>query len=148
MDIYQISFLISTLWVGPFWIAMLVNPEKEKTKNLLREPLFFAGPIIFLFILNLLNPQGLMDIFKSQSESAGFLESLGSLLATKAGVSATWAHMVVGDIFVTRWIWSKSLEIKCNLWVTRLSIFFGVILMPLGLAIFTIANFLKRSVKD
>ena len=148
MDIYQISFLISTIWVGPFWIAMLVNPEKEKTKKLLGEPLFFIGPIIVWFILMFLNPQGLLDVFKSPSDTAGFLGSLGALLSTKAGVSATWAHMVVGDIFVTRWIWTKCLEIKCNPWVMRVSIFFGVVLMPLGLAIFTIANLLKKSDKD
>ena len=45
-----------------------------------------------------------------------------------------------GDIFVTRWIWKRSIEIKANKWVTRISVFFGVMLMPLGLAIFTLCN--------
>jgi hypothetical protein len=52
--------------------------------------------------------------------------------------------MVAGDIFVTRWIWRKSLEIKSNIWVTRLSIFFGVMLMPIGLGIFAVSNFSKK----
>ena len=61
-------------------------------------------------------------------------------MGTKAGISAIWAHMVAGDIFVTRWIWKRSIEIKANKWVTRISVFFGVMLMPLGLAIFTLCN--------
>ena len=30
MDLYDVSFFLSTIWVGPFWLAMLVYPEEEK----------------------------------------------------------------------------------------------------------------------
>ena len=140
MDIYEISFIISTFWVGPFWIAMLINPETDKTKKLLKGPWFFLGPIVFWFILMIYNPQGLIDLANGSSNSAGFLEGLAIGMGTKAGVSAIWAHMVAGDIIATRWIWKKSIEIKANKWVTRLSVFFGVMLMPLGIAIFILSN--------
>jgi len=144
MDIYTISFIASTLWVGPFWIAMLLNPEKEKTKKLLKEPLFFIGPIIIWFLIMFLNPQGLADLFDNPDGSSGILDTVGSALGTPAGVAGTWAHMVVGDIFVTRWIWKRSIDSNQKLWTTRLSIFFGVMLMPLGLAIHTIASLRKK----
>jgi hypothetical protein len=144
MDVYTISFIISTLWVGPFWIAMLLNPKKEKTKKLLKEPLFFIGPIIIWFLIMFLNPQGLADLFNNPDGSSGILDAIGSALGTPAGVAGTWAHMVVGDIFVTRWIWKRSIYSNQKLWTTRLSIFFGVILMPLGLAIHTIASLRKK----
>lgn len=140
MDIYEISFIISTFWVGPFWIAMLINPETDKTKKLLKGPWFFLGPIVFWFILMIYNPQGLIDLVSGSSNSDGFLEGLAIGMGTKAGVSAIWAHMVAGDIIATRWIWKKSIEIKANKWVTRLSVFFGVMLMPLGIAIFILSN--------
>ena len=144
MDIYDISFIFSTFWVGPFWIAMLINPEKEKTKKLLSGPWFFIGPIAFWFLIMGYNPQGLIDLFSSSSDSMGFIDGLAASVGTKAGITATWAHMVAGDIFVTRWIWKRSLEIKSNIWITRLSIFFGVMLMPIGLGIFAISNFSKK----
>jgi hypothetical protein len=144
MDIYDISFIFSTFWVGTFWIAMLINPEKEKTKKLLSGPWFFIGPITFWFIIMCYNPQGLIDLFSNSSDSIGFIDGLAASVATKAGITATWAHMVAGDIFVTRWIWKRSLELKYNIWITRLSIFFGVMLMPIGLGIFAISNFLKK----
>jgi hypothetical protein len=105
MDIYDVSFIISTLWIGPFWMAMLLNPKEEKTKKLLSGPWFFIGPIILWFIIMCYNPQGLIDLFFGSSNSLGFIEGLAAGLATKAGITATWAHMVIGDIFVTRWIW-------------------------------------------
>tara|TARA_B100001287_G_scaffold266793_1_gene261137 strand:+ start:348 stop:782 length:435 start_codon:yes stop_codon:yes gene_type:complete len=144
MDIYDISFIISTLWVGPFWMAMLLNPKKEKTKKLLASPWFFTGPIILWFIIMCYNPQGLIDLFSGSSNSVRFIEGLAAGLATKAGITATWAHMVAGDIFVTRWIWKKCLETNSSKWITRLSIFFGVMLMPVGLGIFAISNLLKK----
>tara|TARA_Y100000385_G_C13002513_1_gene597911 strand:- start:392 stop:832 length:441 start_codon:yes stop_codon:yes gene_type:complete len=140
MDIYEISFIISTFWVGPFWIAMLINPETDKTKKLLKGPWFFLGPIVFWFILMIYNPQGLIDLVSGSSNSDGFLEGLAIGMGTKAGVSAIWAHMVAGDIIATRWIWKKSIEIKANKWVTRLSVLFGVMLMPVGIAIFILSN--------
>jgi hypothetical protein len=44
MDIYTISFILSTLWVGPFWFAMLINPEKDKTKKIAQWSTIFFRP--------------------------------------------------------------------------------------------------------
>ena len=112
MDIYSISFLISTLWIGPFWFAMMINPYSEKTNKLLNKPLFFLGPIIIWFLIMLLNPSGLIDFFNSASHPQGFFVGLAKGLSTKAGVTAMWAHMVAGDIFATRWIWQNSIKNK------------------------------------
>tara|TARA_B100000575_G_scaffold148723_1_gene118636 strand:+ start:9364 stop:9807 length:444 start_codon:yes stop_codon:yes gene_type:complete len=138
MDIYEICFLLSTFWVGPFWFAMLINPREEKTKRMLKGPWFYLGPIIIWYILMALNPQGLIDLAGGSNNDEGFLIGLANALATKPGVTATWAHMVAGDFFVTRWIWLKCIENNANKWIMRLSIFFGVMLMPIGLAIYAI----------
>ncbi len=135
MDLYIISFIISTLWIGPFWFAMLIKPYDSKTKNLLNKPLFFLGPIFIWFIIIIMNPIGLIEFINSPSNSDGFLEGIAQGLSTNAGVTAMWAHMVAGDIFATRWIWQNSVKNKDNIWILRLSVFFGVMLMPLGIAI-------------
>ena len=146
MDIYTISFLISTLWIGPFWIAMLVNPNKTKTKELMSKPLFFMGPIIIWFILMLLNPQGLINFFNMGSHPEGFINGMSKGLATKIGATATWAHMVAGDIFATRWVWADGINRNNNLTLLRISIFFSVILMPLGIVLHLIfRNNIKNS---
>ena len=145
MDIYTISFVLSTLWVGPFWFAMLLNPEKAKTRRLLNGPWFFLGPIIIWFLAMVMNPQGLVDFLNSGSHPDGFFAGLASGLSSPAGVTAMWAHMVAGDICVTRWIWKDSLRQNTNKTVSRLAIFFGVMLMPLGLAIHLLFGKIKNS---
>ena len=138
MGIYEVCFVLSTFWVGPFWFAMLLNPYEEKTKKLLKGPWFYLGPIVIWYFLMGLNPEGLIELTTNTSNSDGFLSSLASALATKPGVTATWAHMVAGDFFATRWIWKKCIEKNANKWIMRLSIFFGVMLMPIGIAIYLI----------
>tara|TARA_B100001939_G_scaffold195127_1_gene167846 strand:+ start:914 stop:1360 length:447 start_codon:yes stop_codon:yes gene_type:complete len=145
MDIYTISFLISTFWIGPFWIAMLVNPNKNKTKELMSKPLFFIGPIIIWFLLMFLNPQGLIDFFNVGSHPEGFIIGMSKSLATKVGVTATWAHVVAGDIFATRWVWADGIKRNSNLLLLRISIFFSVILMPLGIFLHLI---LRNKIKN
>ena len=145
MDIYTIAFILSTFWVGPFWFAMLLNPEKDKTKKLLDGPMFFLGPIVIWMIVMAMNPKGLIDFANSGSHADGFLAGLAAGMSSKAGVTAMWAHMVAGDICVTRWMWKDSLKRKINPWLFRLAIFFGVMLMPLGLVIYLVFRGNKTS---
>ena len=138
MDIYLISFIISTLWIGPFWFAMLLKPYDNNTKSIMKRPLFFIGPIIIWFIIMILNPSGLIDFLNSGSHPDGFFAGLAKGMSTKAGVSAMWAHMVAGDIFATRWMWKNGVKNNDSIWLIRLSVFFGVMLMPLGILIYII----------
>ena len=135
MDLYTISFIISTLWIGPFWLAMLIKPYEPKTKELLSKPLFFLGPILIWFIVMIINPNGLIEFLNSPSHPDGFFVGVTEGLSTNAGITAMWAHMVAGDIFATRWIWANGIKNNDNIWLLRLSVFFGVMLMPLGIVI-------------
>ena len=138
MDIYLISFIISTLWIGPFWFAMLLKPYDNNTKSIMKRPLFFIGPIIIWFIIMILNPSGLIDFLNSGSHADGLFAGLAKGMSTKAGLSAMWAHMVAGDIFATRWMWKNGVKNNDSIWLIRISIFFGVMLMPLGILIYII----------
>jgi len=140
----EFFFIASTFWVGPFWFAMLLNPKAEKTKKLLDNSLFFLGPIVIWLITMLLSPSNLAEFGKSFSSEDGFLLGLASTLNSKVGITATWAHMVAGDIFATRWIWQKCLQYKINPFARTLAIFFGVMLMPIGILIYLIFSLKKK----
>ena len=114
---------------------MLFFPEHKKTQEIMQGPLFFLGPIAIWYILSFSDFSGLIQLFIDSLNPATALQGLADLLDTKSGASAAWAHMVAGDIFVTRWIWIRCLDAKCERWKSFISIFFGVMLMPLGLGL-------------
>ena len=135
MDLYTLLFVLTTFWVGPFWFAMLLQPYAGKTAQIMNKQWFFLGPIVIWFAVMLLNPNGLIDFVNSGSHPEGFIVGMGAGLSSKAGVTAMWSHMVAGDIFATRWIWRDSIKRQNNIWLIRASVFFGVMLMPVGILI-------------
>ena len=102
MDIYDVSFFLSTMWVGPFWFAMLVYPEHDVTERAMRGPWFFLGPILIWFVVTASDPEGLVELASDSMDPSNAMSGLATLLGTRAGAAAAWAHMVAGDIFVTR----------------------------------------------
>ena len=56
MDVYTFLFIISTLWVGPYWFAMILKPYDAKTSKLMSKPFFFMGPIIIWFLVMIRSP--------------------------------------------------------------------------------------------
>ena len=105
--IYMTYLFLSTMWIGPFWIAMMIYPEHEKTHQLMQGPWFFIGPILIWYLVSFSDVSGLIGLAKDSMNPSNALQGLADLLGTKAGASAAWAHMVAGDIFVTRWIWKE-----------------------------------------
>tara|TARA_B100001094_G_scaffold188575_1_gene182841 strand:+ start:724 stop:1119 length:396 start_codon:yes stop_codon:yes gene_type:complete len=114
---------------------MLVYPEHELTKKVMNGPWFFLGPIVIWWAITIASPQGLIDLSKDFANPGGILDGLAAIMGTKAGASAAWAHMVAGDIFVTRWMWKRCMEEGSKRWVSASTVFFGVMLMPVGLAL-------------
>ena len=140
MDLYTLSFFLSTMWVGPFWFGMLVYPEHDLTQKAMEGPWFFLGPILMWWLITLAEPQALIDLAKDSSDPTTILDGLASLLGTPAGAAAAWAHFVAGDIVVTRWMWKRCNEMNSSRWVAASSVFFGVMLMPIGLLLHMALN--------
>ena len=136
MDLYDLSFFFSTMWVGPFWFGMLFFPEHELTKKAMEGPWFFLGPIVIWWVVTFANPQGLIDLAKDSADPTRILDGLAAIMGSKAGAAAAWAHMVAGDIFVTRWMWKRCKEMNTSRSVSAASVFFGVMMMPVGVAIY------------
>ena len=99
-------------------------------------PWFFLGPILMWWLITLAEPQALIDLAKDSSDPTTILDGLATLLGTPAGAAAAWAHMVAGDIFVTRWMWARCMDQKVSRKVMAPIVFFGIMLMPVGVALY------------
>ena len=83
MDLYDISFFFSTMWVGPFWFAMLVFPEHETTKKALKGPWFFLGPLIVWWLVTIANPQAMVDLAKDAADPNAILDGLAAIMGSR-----------------------------------------------------------------
>jgi hypothetical protein len=129
-----VAFFSASMWVGPFWMLMLLQPYAERTKKWMDGPWFVLGPLIAYLIVLAMNLGALSDMIGDGSLS-GIVSGLADVLGTDDGAVLAWTHFVIGDIIVTRWIWKRSVETEINKTAAQVAILFGVMLMPVGLAI-------------
>ena len=129
-----VAFFTATMWVGPFWMLMLLQPHAERTNKWMDGPWFVLGPLVAYLIVLAMNLGALSDMMGDGTLS-GVVSGLADVLGTDDGAVLAWTHFVIGDIIVTRWIWKRSVETEINKTAAQVAILFGVMLMPVGLAI-------------
>ena len=138
-----VAFLTATVWIGPFWMLMLLQPFEERTKRWMEGPWFVLGPLVAYLIVLAMNLGALSDMMGDGTLS-GVVSGLADVLGTDDGAVLAWTHFVIGDIIVTRWIWKRSVEMEMNKTVAQVAILFGVMLMPVGLAIHLITTQINK----
>ena len=131
-------FMLATMWIGPFWMLMLILPEDERTERWMKGPWFVIGPLAAYLLTVVLNPQGMIDLFTGNPMEIA--DTLVVLLGTEEGTVLAWTHMVAGDIIATRWMWKKAIQNKIPMMQTRAIVAMGVMLMPVGLLLHVILN--------
>ena len=117
---------------------MMVEPKSERTSKWVEGNLIFLGPLIAYFVTILIDPDGMIDLFTGNP--AEIMDTMVVLLGTESGTALAWAHFVAGDIIATRWMWCKAVENEISLIQTRVIVFFGVMLMPVGLLLHMALN--------
>ena len=117
---------------------MLSEPTSGRTKNWMEGNSLFIGPLVVWLITAILEPSGLIDLITGNPTD--FLDTMVQILGTESGTVLAWSHFVAGDIMATRWMWRKAIENEIGVSKTRLIVFFGVMLMPIGLLMHVILN--------
>ena len=131
-------FMLATIWIGPFWMMMLIQPESERTATWMEGPWFVLGPLIAYLLTAVLNPSGIIDLVSGNPTQIA--DTLVVLLGTEEGTVLAWTHMIAGDIIVTRWMWKKALQNGLPMIQTRIIVIMGVMLMPAGLLLHVLLN--------
>ena len=116
----------------------MAEPTSERTSKWVEGNLIFLGPLIAYFVTIFANPTGMIELFTGNP--AEIMDTLVELLGTESGTVLAWAHFVAGDIIATRWMWRKAVENEIGLNQTRVIVFFGVMLMPVGLLLHMALN--------
>lgn len=111
---------------GPFWLLIIALP---KNRNAMLAVDAFLLVLCVLFVVQTVPvlPQLLPLLAKPE------FESIRSFLTTKQGFVASWNHMVLGDLWIGRWI-AQDTENDTRPLITRL-VFIPIVLFfgPLGL---------------
>ena len=81
--IYMILFLLPTIWVGPFWFFMLLEPGSDRANKWVEGNMLFIGPLVTYFVTIFVNPTGMIELFTGNP--AEIMDTMVELLGTESG---------------------------------------------------------------
>lgn len=132
---FELFFQLGNLVILPFWLSMVVAPESDWTRRLLRTPWICAVLAGLYAILVLPEAGNLLPLLARPQ-----LSEIAALLGTPLGAAAGWLHFLAFDLFVGRWIWNDALESKFSLWLLRPILLLTLLFGPLGLLLYLLAR--------
>lgn len=97
----ELPFNLANLFVLPFWTLMILLPNWGVTRKVMESYLPFvilAGVYIYFFI-------GALDGESARDLANPDLATLAGFFADEAATATGWAHFLVMDLFVGRWIY-------------------------------------------
>lgn len=126
----------------PMWLAMMFAPRHPITEKAARSSTVFGiAAINYLISLGLAMRSGAKDSARDGEivPSGGnvmTLEGVNTLISSKEGTLAAWAHMLALDLFTGAWIYRQCRELDAPAWVRIPSLFGTLMAGPAGLLYF------------
>ena len=124
-------FSFSFLLVAPFWLMMIVLPHWSWTRRLMQS-LLVVVPAAVLYALLVLPRLGEVFVEVVNTTLAG----IALLLGSPVGATIAWAHFLVFDLFVGRWVYLDGRKRTISAWLMAPVLFFTLMLGPIGLLVY------------
>ena len=119
-------FDLANIYILPFWFLMIVLPNLNLTKKVMKSYLIYI-PLIFLYIYYLVTSFS----FESAQALGNFQPAdIATLLSSEKTAAAAWIHFLAIDLFTGRWIYWQGQE--KNIWTIH-SLIICVFLCPVAL---------------
>ena len=139
MDYWETSFYVLSYAGGPLWLALFLRPE---SKLLMR--VFDVALIILTFhfaIITIPSVPKLLPLIASPE-----FGSLRSFLDTDQGFVGSWNHMIIGDLWIARWVVFDAIKSNVVGWVRFPFVLIIMLFGPLGLGFYFLFRifYLKR----
>jgi Domain of unknown function (DUF4281) len=102
MDGYKILFLMTTVAVVPFWLVAIAWPPKPRAHRFIRSKFTALTPAAVYLLMFIVSTFGFV---KSGNRPKAPIDVFSALIQSQAGLVACWAHLLVGDLLLGRWMY-------------------------------------------
>lgn len=122
---------------GPLWLALFFFPTHRTAMKVFDLFLLLASGLFAWMTLP--NIPSLVPLIAQPT-----LEGIQGFLSTQTGTLGAWNHMIIGDLWIGRWIAHDSLKLGARVWVRIFfllpTLFFG----PFGLFFYLLFKIFKE----
>lgn len=126
MSTNELIFQLLSFSPGPFWLILLFAPRHQLAMQAFDLYLFILSALFAVLTIPVV-PE-LLPVIASPT-----LQSIQAFLATERGTIGVWNHMILGDLWIGRWVVHDACKHNVSAFV-RVPILFAVLFFgPLGL---------------
>lgn len=112
----------------PFWVLMILLPGWSWTRRIIGTPLMILPSLAVYFVA----VAPILPGFAAEM-LAPDLAGVRALVATTAGTSVVWAHLIAFDLFIGRWMYLDSRERAIHPVAMAPILVLTILLSPFGL---------------
>ena len=107
MELFEITFWFSSLYIGPMWFLMWFMPRHEITKKIVGDVRICIIPLIVSYGI-LLIPNA-VDVLISLGSQMPTPDVVLELFSDDQMIILAWLHFLVLDTFAGRYVWMRML---------------------------------------
>jgi hypothetical protein len=148
-DILSFMFWLGTISVLPFWTLVIFFPRRPVTQRMMKSPLVLVLTALIqaAFIIMILpNRPDLKDDY-----SALLLLTPSKILAKMAEpdiATASWLHMLPGDLFIGQWIYLDSRKRNLSPWLVSPTLFLTCMSGSIGFILYLIVAATNHTISN
>ena len=133
MELFEIMFWASSLWIVPFWSLMWFVPNHAYTQRFVGDLRWCFIPLLLPYSILALPEVGtILLTFSTQMPTP---EIVIDLFQEDQVIMLGWLHFLAFDMFVGRFIWLRMLAAERPLYVSTPVLILCMMMAPLGCAI-------------
>jgi hypothetical protein len=123
----------------PFWALMILVPGWSWTRRIIGSPLIVLVPLAVYFA----TVATILPSFAAEMVSPD-LEGVLALLSTPEGTATVWAHLIAFDLFIGRWMYLDSRELRIHGLIMAPILILTILLSPFGLTVYLVIRTVRR----
>ena len=138
MELFEITFWFSSLYIGPMWFLMWFMPRHEITKKIVGDVRICIIPLIVSYGI-LLIPNA-VDVLISLGSQMPTPDVVLELFSDDQMIILAWLHFLVLDTFAGRYVWMRMLAADKPIQVSMPVLLMCMMMGPIGLVVGILAT--------
>ena len=138
MDLMEITFWFSSIFIFPLWFLMWFLPQHTVTKKIVGDVRICSFPLITSYAILLLpNATEILIALGSEMPTPDLVIDLFS---SDEMIILAWLHFLVMDTFIGRYVWMRMLAAKRPIQISMPILLTCMMLGPIGLLLGILAT--------
>ena len=130
VELIEVLFWFSSLYILPFWVMMWFAPYHERTAALMKNEWIYLAPLAVAYTIAVL--PNIIDIFILLGSDMPSPAIVVDMFSERDVILIGWLHYLAFDLFVGRWTWKRLVATEQPIYVSFPVLLFSMMVAPLG----------------